>query len=66
LPLEDCQGLARSLFERIVFDLDQRRIVEFKLKAWAHRFLVLRQAMCGLEVVETEKQKILPASESKK
>jgi hypothetical protein len=57
---EDRQGLARSLFESIVFDLDQQ-IVEFKLKAWADRFLVLRHAMHELnEVVEAEKQKFPP------
>jgi len=58
---EDRQGLARSLFESVVFDLDKQQIVEFKLKAWADRFLVLRHAMHELdEVVEAEKQKFPP------
>lgn len=38
---EDRQGLARSLFTEIVYDLDVRRIVDFKLKPWAEQFLVL-------------------------
>ena len=42
---EDRQGIARSLFSYIVFDLDSRRIVDFRLKPWADRFLVLRAAM---------------------
>lgn len=29
---EDKQGMARSLFSYIVYDLDMRRIVDFKLK----------------------------------
>lgn len=58
---EDRQGLARSLFEGVVFDLDQQQIVEFKLKAWADRFLVLCHAMHELdEVVEAEKQNFPP------
>jgi DNA invertase Pin-like site-specific DNA recombinase len=42
---EDRQGMARSLFNYIVFDLDSRRIVDFRLKPWADRFLVLRAAL---------------------
>lgn len=42
---EDRQGMARSLFSYIVFDLDTRRIVDFRLKPWADRFLVLRAAL---------------------
>lgn len=36
------QALARSLFSHIIYDLDARRIVSFKLKPWAERFLELR------------------------
>lgn len=32
---EDKQGMARHLFERIVFDLDKQCIVDFSLKPWA-------------------------------
>src|SRR5260370_41861926 len=42
---EDRQGMARSLFSHIVYDLDIRRIVDFRLKPWADRFLVLRSAL---------------------
>jgi len=39
---EDKQGMARNLFEYLVYDLDTRRITDFRLKPWADRFLVLR------------------------
>ena len=42
---EDRQGLARSLFSSITYDLDRRRIVDYRLKPWADRFLVLRAAL---------------------
>ena len=39
---EDRQGMARNLFTHIIYDLDRERIVDFKLKAWAEKFLILR------------------------
>lgn len=42
---EDRQGLIRSLFDSIVYDLDRERIVDFRLKSWADRFIVLRAAL---------------------
>jgi DNA invertase Pin-like site-specific DNA recombinase len=39
---EDKQGLARSLFHYIVYDLDTQRIVSFRLKPWADKFITLR------------------------
>ncbi len=42
---EDRQGLARSLFTSITYDLDTRRIVSFRLKPWADRFITLRAAL---------------------
>jgi DNA invertase Pin-like site-specific DNA recombinase len=39
---EDKQGLVRSLFHYIVYDLDSQRIVDFRLKPWADRFITLR------------------------
>lgn len=39
---EQRQGIVRSLFNYVVVDLDTRRIVNFKLKPWAERFLELR------------------------
>jgi len=41
----DRQGMARTLFSYIVYDLDTRRITDFRLKPWADRFLVLREAL---------------------
>ncbi len=42
---EDRNRMAHNLFEHIVFDLDQRHIVDFKLKPWMDQFIVLRAAI---------------------
>ncbi len=42
---EDRQQMAHMLFETIVYDLDQRHIVDFRLKAWADHYLVLRATL---------------------
>ena len=34
--------LARNLFQSIVYNLDQRKIVDFRLHAWADHYLMLR------------------------
>ncbi len=39
------QIMARNLFDHIVYDLDKQRIIDFRLKPWADRFLVLRAAL---------------------
>jgi hypothetical protein len=39
---EDKQGMARHLFEYLVYDLDAQQIVDFRLKPWAHQFLYVR------------------------
>jgi hypothetical protein len=39
---EDRRGLAHSLFDTIVYDLDSQRITDFHLKPWADRFLMAR------------------------
>jgi hypothetical protein len=44
---EDKQQMARLLFEYIVYDLDRQQIVDFRLKPWADRYLVLRAALYG-------------------
>lgn len=44
---EDRQQMAHMLFEYIVYDLDRRQIVDFRLKAWADRYLVLRTSLYG-------------------
>ena len=40
------QIMARNLFDYIVYDLDKQQIVDFRLKPWADRFLVLWVALC--------------------
>jgi DNA invertase Pin-like site-specific DNA recombinase len=42
---EDKQGMARHLFEYVLFDLDRQEIVDFRLKPWADQFFVLRTAI---------------------
>jgi hypothetical protein len=42
---EDKQGMARHLFEYLVYDLDKQQIVDFRLKAWADQFLILRAGL---------------------
>lgn len=42
---EDKQGMVRGMFTSITYDLDTRRIVDFKLKAWADRWLAMRSAL---------------------
>jgi hypothetical protein len=42
---EHRRGLAQTLFEEIVYDLDTQRIVSFQLKAWADQFIVLRGSL---------------------
>lgn len=46
---KDKQGLAHSLFTRVTYNLDTRRITGFELKPWADRFLVLRTALYAEE-----------------
>ncbi|MCL4865623.1 MAG: hypothetical protein KJZ47_06995 [Gemmatimonadales bacterium] len=41
------RSMAHNLFEYIVYDLDKQRIVDFRLKPWANRFLVLRAALAA-------------------
>jgi hypothetical protein len=43
------QALVRNLFTEVVFDLNIRRVVGFKLKPWADRFVVLRAGVYDLE-----------------
>lgn len=42
---EDRKLLAHSLFDEITYDLDQHRITDFKIKAWAEPFIILRAAL---------------------
>jgi DNA invertase Pin-like site-specific DNA recombinase len=52
---EDKRILARSLFEEIVYDMDGRQIIDFKVKAWAEPFLIYRAEL--LEESEAEEMK---------
>ncbi len=44
---EDRQGMARNLFSYVVYNLDTQRIVDFRLKPWADRFVSLRASLYG-------------------
>jgi DNA invertase Pin-like site-specific DNA recombinase len=57
---EDRQALTRSLFSEIIYDLDQQRIVSFKLKAWADRYIILREALYETEDQEPRQPKSDP------
>lgn len=52
---EDKRILAHSLFEEIVYDMDGRQIIDFKVKAWAEPFLIYRAEL--LEDAEAEETK---------
>ena len=56
---EERRTMAQKLFDYIVYDMDRQRIVDFRLKPWANRFLVLRAA---LVVEEASGKKNAPAS----
>jgi hypothetical protein len=56
---EDKQGLARSLFEYLVYDLDTRRIVYFRLKRWADEFVIVRGKLYEDEILSGTKEEAL-------
>lgn len=49
------QGLARSLFSSVSYNLDTQWIVNFRLKPWADRFIMLRADLYEDETGEKEK-----------
>lgn len=53
---EDKYGMARHLFEHVIYDLDEQRIVDFRLKPSANRFLVLRHALYLNKGEDNDKQ----------
>ncbi len=55
---EDRKGLAQSLFEYVVYDLDAQRITDFRLKPWADRFLVLRTALYDQKKKDPSSQEV--------
>jgi len=42
---QDKQGLSQTIFDCIVYDLDKKQIVGYKLKAWAERYDIARCAL---------------------
>jgi hypothetical protein len=46
---EDRRGFVHNLFEWVEYDLDARRITNFRLKPWADRFIILRGALYAEE-----------------
>jgi DNA invertase Pin-like site-specific DNA recombinase len=61
---EDRQGMARTLFSYITYDIDTRRIVDFRLKPWADRFLILRADLYSDDDQGSEPQnKIAPTNQ---
>ncbi|MCL4251601.1 MAG: hypothetical protein KJ065_25850 [Anaerolineae bacterium] len=53
---EDRQGLVRNLFSSVTYDLDRRRITDFRLKPWAGRFLTVRAGLHELEQAANVKE----------
>jgi DNA invertase Pin-like site-specific DNA recombinase len=43
--VETKREMAHSLVDHLVYDLDQKRIVDFRLKAWADPYLILRASL---------------------
>ncbi len=54
---EDRKLLAHNRFDEIVYDLDEKRIADFKVKSWAEPFLVLRAALYEDEMGEEMKNR---------
>lgn len=54
---KDRQGMARNLFEYLIYDLDTWRIMDFRLKPWVDRFLILRASLYELESGEMRGEK---------
>jgi len=54
---EDRKLLAHSLFDETVYNLDGRRIVDFKFKAWAEPFLMMRAGVYQAEMGEKMKNR---------
>lgn len=58
--------LAHSLFDEIVYDLDGRRMVDFKVKAWGEPFLMLRAGVYQDEMSEEMKNRFNSGSSSRR
>lgn len=53
---EDKQGLVRNFFDYLVYDLNTKRITDFRLKSWAEPFLILRATLHRQEIKNTPSQ----------
>ena len=51
---DEDKGIERNLFSSITYNLDTQRIVDFKLKPWADRFIMLRSALYQDETADIE------------
>ena len=56
--------LAHSLFDEIIYDLDSKRIVDFKINSQAEPYLVLRAALYEDEMGEEIKNRFNSGSSS--
>lgn len=54
---EERKLLAHSLFDEITYDLEKQRITDFRVKAWAEPFLVMRAALYEDELGEEMKNR---------
>jgi DNA invertase Pin-like site-specific DNA recombinase len=54
---EDRKILAHSLFDEITYDMTNQRIVDFRIKAWAEPFLIMRAALHEDEMGEEMKNR---------
>ena len=55
---QDKQSMARNIVDYVVFDLDTHRIVDFRLKRWADRFITVR---ASLYLDDSEENKNTPS-----
>ena len=59
---QDKQSLIQGLFTAVYYDLDTRRITDFKLKPWADRYLVVRTNLYEAEkAAVSQENKTAPA-----
>src|SRR5258708_6269376 len=61
---ENKQGLVRSLFTQIVYNVDTHRIVDFRLKPWADRYLTLCASLQEDNDGEANGNDILPPTDT--
>jgi DNA invertase Pin-like site-specific DNA recombinase len=62
---EDRKLLAHSMFDEIVYDLDRRRIVDFKVKQWAEPYVIMRSTLYRDQMGEEMKNRFNSGLSSK-